>query len=123
MADSRRSEAPARPSADDLEKLAPQAETGPLETDLPRPEGVDDATWERFLQWRARKSGAHPLYQSSSHDYGAKPLGDESKLRPPAHPKGGSFTATFKGGGAPSSGGLRTGVSKHRYLKEMDGMV
>ena len=50
MADSRRSEATARPSEDDFEKLAPRAETGPLETDLPRPEGVDDATWERFRE-------------------------------------------------------------------------
>lgn len=85
--------------------------------------GAVAVRWPRAVQWRARKNGAHPLYQSSSHDYGTKPLGDESRLRPPDHPKGGSFTATFKGGGAPASGGLRTGLSKHRYLKEMDGMV
>ena len=76
----------------------------------------------RAVEWKARKDGVHPLYQTEGKTYGTKPPGDESKLEPPAHPKGGGFTETFAGIVGTSAGGLRTGVTKHRYLREMDGM-
>jgi len=74
------------------------------------------------VAWRNKSTASHPLYRTAGQDYGTKPIGDESKLLPSSCPKAGGFTKTFAGGGAQMSGGLRTGVTTHRYLREMDGM-
>jgi hypothetical protein len=74
------------------------------------------------VRWKTHKTASHPLFRPASSDYGTKPLGDESKLQPPAHPKGGGFSNSFAGRTAQMSGSLRTGVTKHRYLTQLDGM-
>jgi hypothetical protein len=75
------------------------------------------------VEWKARKDGAHPLYKTTSQEVGEKPIGFEGKVAPPDHPKGGGFSKQFQGHSGTGSGGLRTGITRHRYLRELDGIA
>jgi len=76
----------------------------------------------RFLQWKARKESRHPLYETASRDYGRVPIGYTGTLEPPKHPKKSSdFIKQAAVIGPPRSAGLKTGVTSHKFLGELDG--
>lgn len=77
---------------------------------------------KRFLEWKARKESRHPLYETASRELGRVPLGYSAKPEPPKHPKKSSdFIKQAAVIGPPRSAGLKVGVTRHRYLADLDG--
>lgn len=81
---------------------------------------------EAYVAHRDRASARHPLYETSSRDYGKVPRGVEAALKPPAFAKRGGFSSLFPGGGASKGGNVRstldTSVAKNKYLSALDAM-
>lgn len=71
---------------------------------------------------KIRNKKQHPLYTTESSQYGTVPRGIDHKVISPEFSRGSSdFTNTFSSGPRVPPGGLKTGMPKHRYLKELDG--
>jgi hypothetical protein len=77
----------------------------------------------RAADWKTSKERGHPLYELSSHEVGKLPLGYKLSYPLPEAGRTAGFTKKLGHTGALRATGMRTGVNRHRYLPELDGII